>query len=162
MSVTSRYVRSIRVGLALLALLCAHAAQADDARKPDAPTLDAPTLDDPTLNRAYQDHVAYVATFAMPVLIERCSARDPAYLAEAAPLYFRFVNAHQDRIERGRLLTLSELAPDETLQAYRTRVIEQRLGKLQTGSDEEVARMCRGALAVLRGAALPGEWPSRD
>lgn len=118
--------------------------------------------DDPVLNRAYQDHIAYVATFAMPVLIEKCAAGDPAYLQTAAPLYFRYVNAHQDRIERGRQLTLAELKPDDTLKAYRERVLAQRLGKLDTGTSEEQTRMCQGALAVLRGAALPGEWPSRN
>lgn len=118
--------------------------------------------DDPVLNRAYQDHIAYVATFAMPVLIEKCAAGDPTYMQIAAPLYFRYVNAHQDRIERGRQLTLAELKPDDTLKAYRERVLAQRLGKLDTGTSEEQSRMCQGALTVLRGAALPGEWPSRN
>lgn len=122
----------------------------------------ARAADDPVLNRAFQDHIAYVATFAMPVLIDKCSAADPAYLQRAAPLYFRYVNAHQDRIERGRQLTLAELAPEETLKAYRERVLAQRLGKLETGSPEDKARMCQGALVVLEGATLPGEWPSRD
>lgn len=122
----------------------------------------ARAADDPVLNRAFQDHIAYVATFAMPVLIEKCAAGDPAYLQTAAPLYFRYVNAHQDRIERGRQLTLAELKPDETLKAYRERVLAQRLGKLDTGTPEEKARMCEGTLGVLRGMTLPGEWPSRD
>ncbi|MBX3711278.1 MAG: hypothetical protein KF800_04905 [Lysobacter sp.] len=117
--------------------------------------------DDPVLNRAFQDHIAYVATFAMPVLIEKCSAADPAYLQRAAPLYFRYVNAHQDRIERGRQLTLAELKPDDTLKAYRERVLAQRLGKLDTGTPEERTAMCQGALVVLEGTTLPGEWPSR-
>jgi hypothetical protein len=122
----------------------------------------ARAADDPVLNRAYQDHIAYVATFAMPVLIDKCAAGDPAYLQRAAPLYFRYVNAHQDRIERSRQLTLAELKPDDTLKAYRERVLAQRLGKLDTGTLEEKARMCQGALVVLDGATLPGEWPSRD
>lgn len=122
----------------------------------------ARAADDPVLNRAFQDHIAYVATFAMPVLIEKCAAGDSAYLQRAAPLYFRYVNAHQDRIERGRLLTLAELAPDDTLKAYRERVLAQRLGKLDTAAPEEKTRMCQGALVVLEGATLPGEWPSRD
>lgn len=127
--------------------------------------LSPPTVhaeDDPVLNRAFQDHIAYVATFAMPVLIEKCAAADPAYLQRAAPMYFRFVNRHQERIERGRLLTLAELAPDETLKAYRERVLAQRLGKLDSGTREEKARMCEGALGVLGGTTLPGEWPPRD
>jgi hypothetical protein len=122
----------------------------------------AQAADDPVLNRAYQDHIAYVATFAMPVLIEKCAAGDPAYLQRAAPLYFRYVNAQQDRIERGRQLTLAELKPDDTLKSYRERVLAQRLGKLDAGTPEEKARMCQGALAVLDGATLPGEWPPRD
>ena len=41
--------------------------------------------DDPVLNSAFQDHIAYVATFAMPVVIETCSALAPGYLNKAAP-----------------------------------------------------------------------------
>ena len=78
----------------------------------------APVPDDhPVLNNAFQDHIAYVATFAMPVVIESCNALKPGYLNKTAPAYFRYVNARQDQIERGRLLTLAELAPGETLQA---------------------------------------------
>ena len=126
------------------------------------PVSSALAADDPVLNRAYQDHIAYVATFAMPVLFEKCAAEDPSYLQTAAPLYFRFLNTHQDQIERGRLLTLAELEPDQSLKAYRARVLAQRLGKLDTGTAEDRARMCEGALGVLRGMNLPGEWPPRD
>ena len=118
--------------------------------------------DDPKLNQALQDHIAYVATFAMPVLIEKCSAADPTYLQRAAPAYFRYVNTHQDRIERGRLLTLAEFAPDETLATYRERTLAQRLGRLDTGTPEQKQQMCEGALAMLSGTKVPGEWPPRD
>ena len=118
--------------------------------------------DDPKLNQAFQDHVAYVATFAMPVLIEKCSAADPTYLQRAAPAYFRYVNTHQDRIERGRLLTLAEFAPDETLATYRERTLALRLGRLDTGTPEQKQQMCEGALAMLSGTKIPGEWPPRD
>jgi hypothetical protein len=117
--------------------------------------------DDPQRNLAFQDHIAYVATFAMPVLIEKCDAIDPDFMKKAAPAYFRYVNAHQDQIERGRLLTLAELAPSETLQNYRKNVIESRLGALDTGTQERKRHMCEGALGVLNGAAVPGEWPPR-
>lgn len=90
-------------------------------------TAHATAADDPQLNLAYQDHIAYVATFALPVLIEKCVALDPAYLQKAAPLYFRFVNTHQDQIERGRLLTLAEFAPGQTVKAYREEVMDARL-----------------------------------
>jgi hypothetical protein len=123
--------------------------------------LPARAADDPVLNRAYQDHIAYVATFAMPVLIEKCAAHDPTYLQKAAPLYLRYLNTHQDRIERGRLLTLAELAPDETLRSYREGVLARRLGALDSGSPERKAQMCAGALGMLSGATVPGEWPSR-
>ena len=76
-------------------------------------TAQAADTPDPAREQAFQDHIAYVATFAMPVLIEKCSATDPTYLQRAAPAYFRYVNAHQDRIERGRLLTLAEFAPGD-------------------------------------------------
>lgn len=124
--------------------------------------LSARAADDPVLNRAYQDHIAYVATFAMPVLIEKCAARDPAYLAKAAPLYLRYLNTHQDQIERGRLLTLAELEPGQTLRAYREGVLAKRLGALDNGTPERKSQMCEGALGVLTGATMPGEWPSRD
>lgn len=122
----------------------------------------AMAADDPERNRAFQDHIAYVATFAIPVLSEKCAIIDPEYMKTVAPLYFRFVNERQDRIERGRLLTLAELAAEETLQSYRSKVIASRLGALDSGTAEQKARMCKGALAVLSGMTVPGEWPSRD
>jgi len=122
----------------------------------------ARATDDPRLNLAFQDHIAYVATFAMPVLIEKCAALDAGYLQKAAPLYFRYVNEHQDEIERGRLLTLAEFEPGETLRGYRERVLATRLGKLDSGTREEKLKMCEGALVVFSGAKLPGEWPSRQ
>ena len=117
--------------------------------------------DDPQLNAAYQDHIAYVATVGLPVLIEKCAALDPDYLQKAAPLYFRYVNTHQDQIERGRLLTLAELAPEETVKSYREGVIASRLSRLDTGTREQKLGMCEGALGMMSGAKLPGEWPSR-
>lgn len=126
------------------------------------PATAAQAADDPKLNQAFQDHIAYVATFAMPVLIEKCSAADSGYLQKAAPLYFRYVNTHQDQIERGRMLTLAELAPDETARSYRERVIAQRLGALDGGTPEQKTKTCQGALAFLGGMKVPGEWPTRD
>ena len=117
--------------------------------------------DDPKLNQALQDHIAYVATFAMPVLIEKCNATDAGYMQKAAPLYFRYVNSHQDQIERGRMLTLAELAPDETVRGYRERIIAQRLGALDS-TPEQRGKTCQGALAFLGGMKVPGEWPARD
>ena len=122
----------------------------------------ASAADDPYLNAAYQDHIAYVATFALPVLIEKCAALDPGYLQKAAPLYFRYVNTHQDQIERGRLLTLAEFEPEETVKSYRESVIASRLSRLDTGTREQKLGMCEGALGMLSGAKLPGEWPSRE
>lgn len=123
---------------------------------------DANAADDPKLNAAYQDHIAYVATVGLPVLIEKCAALDPEYLQKAALLYFRYVNTHQDQIERGRLLTLAEFAPGETTRSYRESVVASRLSMLDTGSNEQKLRMCEGALGMLSGAKLPGEWPSRE
>ena len=84
--------------------------------------------------QAFQDHIAYVATFAMPRLIEACAAMAPDYLPRAASAYFRFVNTHQDAIERGRLLTLSVLAAGDTLQSYRNRVLASRLGPFESAN----------------------------
>lgn len=110
--------------------------------------------------RAFQDHIAYVATFAMPLLIERCADDEPGFMQRAAPLYFRFVNERQDAIERGRLLTLAEFAPDDTIKQYRERTVASRLGLLDTGTLEQKQRMCEGALSMLSGEVVPqGRWP---
>jgi len=122
----------------------------------------ARAADDPQLNSAYQDHIAYVATFALPVMIEKCTALDPDYLQKAAPLYFRYINTRQDQIERGRLLTLAELTPQETVKSYREGVMASRLSLLDTGSREQKLGMCAGALGMMSGVKLPGEWPTRD
>ncbi len=139
-----------RTRIATLALVMA----ASSAHAADAP--------DPDREQAFQDHIAYVATFAMPVLIEKCTALDAAYLPRAAPLYFRYVNTHQDQIERGRLLTQAEFAPGDSLAAYRERTLAQRLGRLDTGTPEQKQKMCEGALAMLSGTRIPGEWPPRE
>lgn len=125
-------------------------------------TASVQAADDPKLNRAFQDHIAFVATFAMPALFEKCEQAGTGYLQKAAPLYFRYVNTHQDEIERGRMLTLAELGPDETLRGYRERTIAKRLGVLETGTSEQKAKTCNGALAFLGGMNVPGEWPPRD
>ena len=122
----------------------------------------ARAADDPVLNQAYQDHIAYVATFALPVIMEKCAAIDPTYTQKAAPLYFRYVNARQDQIERGRLLTLAELETGETLHAYRAKVLAARLGVLDTGTREQQLKFCEGPLHLLAGATVPGEWPTRE
>lgn len=127
-----------------------------------APAATTHAADDPKLNQAFQDHIAFVATFTMPVLFEKCSATGSDYLQRAAPLYFRFVNAHQNEIERGRMLTLAELGPDETFRGYREHTIASRLGVLDTGTKEQKTRTCEGALAFLGGMNVPGEWPPRD
>ena len=124
-------------------------------------TAHATAADDPARNLAYQDHIAYVATFALPVLIEKCAALDPGYLQKAAPLYFRFVNTRQDQIERGRLLTMAEFTPGQTVKSYREEVMASRLSRLDTGTREQKLGMCEGALGMLSGARLPGEWPPR-
>lgn len=121
----------------------------------------ANAADDPKLNAAYQDHIAYVATFALPIVIEKCATLDPAYLQKAAPLYFRYVNSHQDQIERGRLLTLAEFTPAQTMKSYREDVVASRLSMLDTGTREQKLGMCEGALGMMSGARIPGEWPSR-
>lgn len=121
----------------------------------------ASAADDPQLNLAYQDHIAYVATFALPVLLEKCAGLEPDYLAKAAPLYLRYLNTHQDQIERGRLLTLAELDPGQTVKRYREDVIASRLSRLDTGTHEQKLGMCEGALGMMSGAKVPGEWPSR-
>ena len=124
-------------------------------------TAHATAADDPQRNLAYQDHIAYVATFALPVLIEKCAALDPGYLQKAAPLYFRFVNTRQDQIERGRLLTMAEFTPGQTVKSYREEVMASRLSRLDTGTREQKLGMCEGALGMLSGVSLPGEWPPR-
>ena len=122
----------------------------------------AADVPDPAREQAFQDHIAYVATFAMPVMIDKCALMDETYLARAAPAYFRYVNGRQDQIERGRLLTLAEFGPADTLATYRARTLSQRLGRLDTGTPEQKRQMCEGALAMLMGKRVPGEWPPRE
>ena len=55
------------IAVSLLGLLLPHAAVAQQA----------PTADDPVLNRAYNDHIAYVLTFMLPAMSERCVAVTP-------------------------------------------------------------------------------------
>ena len=141
-------MKTIPAGLAAIAMLLS--------------TAQATAADDPQRNLAYQDHIAYVATFALPVLIEKCAALDPGYLQKAAPLYFRFVNTRQDQIERGRLLTLAEFTPGQTVKSYREEVMASRLSRLDTGTREQKLGMCEGALGMLSGAKPPGEWPPRS
>ena len=59
------------------------------------------------------------------------------------------------------MLTLAELAPDETVRGYRERIIAQRLGALDS-TPEQKGKTCQGALAFLGGMKVPGEWPARD
>lgn len=127
-------------------------------------TAAANAADDPGRNQAarnlaFQDHIAYVVTFTVPFMSEKCAAIDPGYMAEMAPLYFGFVNSRQDQIERGRMLTVAEVAPDETVRAYRESVVASRLSALDSGTREEKLRICKGALGVLGGMQVPGEWP---
>ncbi len=109
--------------------------------------------------KAFLDHIAYVATFTVPLVIESCGASDPGYLQRAAPLYFRYVNARQDAIERGRLLTLAELEPSQTLQAYREQVLATRLRALRSGTADEQRGLCAGVLGMLEGKVPSGTWP---
>ena len=74
----------------------------------------APAIEDPTLNRAYNDHIAYVLTFTLPAMSERCAAVSPGYLQAVGPSFLRFMADNQQRIECGRLLTQSEFEPQQS------------------------------------------------
>ena len=74
----------------------------------------APAIEDPNLNRAYNDHIAYVLTFMLPAMSERCAAVSPGYLQAVGPSFLRFMADNQQRIERGRLLTQSEFKPQQS------------------------------------------------
>ncbi len=119
----------------------------------------AQAADESGPHKAFLDHIAYVATFTVPLVIESCSASDATYLQRAAPAYFRYVNARQDAIERGRLLTLAEIEPSQTLQAYREQVVSTRLAMLQSGTAEQKKGLCAGVLGMLEGKVPSGTWP---
>lgn len=125
------------------------------------PLAAAHAADDPERNRAYNDHIAYVVTFMVPALAPRCTEVVPDYLDTVAPRFLRFVGEHQSQIERGRLLTLAEFPPEQTLQGYRDALIAARTRQFDAGSTEDRLRMCRGVAGVLDGGMLPGEWPGR-
>lgn len=109
--------------------------------------------------QAFQDHAAYVNTFTLPIVIEKCEVLEPGYMARAAPRYFRFVIEHRENIERGRLLTLSEIPKDWSIREYHDRVLAKRLTPLDTGSADEKAQICKDGLSVLSGALVQGTWP---
>jgi hypothetical protein len=109
--------------------------------------------------QAFQDHAAYVNTFTLPVIIEKCEALQPGYMVRAAPLYFRFAIEKRENIERGRLLTLSEIPQDWSIKEYHDRVLAKRLGPLDAGSPEDKRQICDAGMSVLSGARVPGTWP---
>lgn len=109
--------------------------------------------------QAFQDHAAYVNTFTLPIVIEKCEALQPGYMTHAAPLYFRFVIKHRENIERGRLLTLSEIPQDWSIKEYHDRVLTKRLTPLDTGSANDKRQICEAGMSVLSGALVPGTWP---
>ncbi|MES2858670.1 MAG: hypothetical protein V4704_05770 [Pseudomonadota bacterium] len=135
--------------LALGLLLSAHAGA------------QAPPTDDPVLNRAYNDHIAYVLSFMLPEMSARCAALSPDYVQTVAPRYLRFMADQQPRIERGRLLTMAELDPAQTLASYREDLVRSRTGQFEAASAEGKARTCAGIAAVVAGQQVPGEWPAR-
>lgn len=118
--------------------------------------------DDPARNRAYNDHIAYVVTCMAPELAPRCAGIVPGYVDTVAPQFLRFVGERQAQIERGRLLTLAELPPEQTLQPWRDTLIAARTRQFDEAPAEARLRMCRGVAGVLGGDRLPGEWPGRD
>jgi len=109
--------------------------------------------------QAFQDHAAYVNTVTLPVVIEKCEALQPGYMTRAAPLYFRFAIEKRENIERGRLLTLSEIPRDWSIKVYHDRVLAKRLEPLDTGSAEEKRQICDAGMSVLSGVRIPGTWP---
>jgi hypothetical protein len=127
-----------------------------------APLATAHAVDDPRRNRAYNDHIAYVVSFMTPALASRCAAVLPEAADTLAQRYLDFMGAQQVQIERGRLLTLAEFPPEQTLQAYRNDLIAARTGQFDAAPAEARLRTCRGVAGVLGGDLLPGEWPGRD
>ena len=69
---------------------------------------------------------------------------------------------NQQRIERGRLLTMAEFEPQQTLTSYRQNLIESRTKQFDGVPREGKAQTCNAIAAVLAGQQVPGEWPSRE
>ena len=51
----------------------------------------------------------WVASFMLPTLAPRCEAAFPGYTARTSPAFLRWLASNQEQIERGRLLTMSEM-----------------------------------------------------
>lgn len=135
----------------MLGLLISHSVGAQQA----------PAAEDPILNRAYNDHIAYVLTFMLPVMSERCLSVSSDYVRTVGPLFLRFMADNQQRIERGRLLTMSEFEPQQTLASYRQGIIDHRSKHFDSLPSKGKAMTCAAIAAVLGGQQVPGEWPSR-
>ena len=133
--------------LALATLLAMTAAQS------------ARAADEDKSNRNFNDHIAYVASFMLPTLAPRCEAAFPGYAARTSPSFLRWLAASQDRIERGRLLTMSELKPDQPLSSYRQGLIEARSQQLDQADVAGKQRVCEGIAAFIDGKTFPGQWP---
>ena len=131
----------------LVALLAATAAQTASAAENDK------------LNRNFNDHIAYVASFMLPTLAPRCEAAFPGYAARNSPVFLRWLGASQDQIERGRLLTMSEMKADQTLAEYRQTLIEARSQQLDQADTAGKQRVCEGIAAFIGGKTFPGQWP---
>lgn len=138
--------RAVVVATAAFSLLAAAPVAAQD-------------VDPARLNRNYNDHLAFVASFMLPGLARRCDAVTPGYVARTAPLFLDWMAANQDRIERGRLLTQSELPVGQSLSEYRSALVANRLGRFDASDAESRRATCEGVAAVIGGRQMPGSWP---
>ena len=111
------------------------------------------------LNRNYNDHIAYVASFMLPTLAPRCEAAFPGYTARTSPVFLRWLASNEEQIERGRLLTMSEMKADQSLRAYRQALIDSRGRQLDEADAKGKQRVCDGIAGFIGGMTLPGRWP---
>ncbi len=137
-----------RVGLIALAMLLPMAAPSP-----------AKAAEEDKLNRNFNDHIAYVASFMLPTLAPRCEAAFPGYTARTSPVFLRWLASNQEQIERGRLLTMSEMKADESLRDYRQSLIQKRSTQLDAADAQGKQRVCDGIAGFIGGMTLPGRWP---
>lgn len=119
----------------------------------------AQAAEEDKLNRNYNDHIAYVASFMLPTLAPRCEAAFPGYTARTSPAFLRWLASNQEQIERGRLLTMSEMKADESLRDYRQSLIQKRSTQLDAADAKGKQRVCEGIAGFIGGMTLPGRWP---
>jgi hypothetical protein len=149
--------------IAAILALSTGLAWADPPTAAESPTPAAETPSAETLAArrvAFNDHLAYVASFMAPAQKSVCAKAVPGYAETLAMRYLDWMDAQQTRIERGRRLTAATLEAGESLDAYREALIAKVLAQIEAEGTEKTAKRCQAMLALFDGRSFDGEWPT--